>query len=691
MIIDFHIHTLSTEKDDGFEFSKNILKNYILKNSIDCISITNHNTFNKNQFLEIQSFLKENCVMFPGIEIDFEEGHLLVISDNDNIDLFDSICQKIKTRYEINKNSFNFEELSSLFGSFNEYLIIPHYKKSKKNLSYSSIEKFGKNIFCGEVKSPKSFLMTIKDEKALVPVLFSDFRPGSLDSKNKTRISTTYTYLDCKEADFKNISICLHDRDKVSITKNKEDSKFEIFNNSVTASTGLNVIVGKRSTGKTFLLDRINDSYFKNANVKYLEQFKIVSESEEDAFENKMSFIAEKNKEQYEKELAFVFSDFLNNNIYKTSDSIETYLSSLKQFADNTKYNNEFSKCYIFTDPTNLRDDSKELNVIITSICELEKSIKYRELIKNYIDFSQLKALKIVLFKILKDEILNKKLCDEAENISSFIKKQLNKKSSIKYPDDIDFKKLFKDYYTTEKFNIVTSAMIKNNEIVEETVFDKFKIITSIDAVNDWRTFKLIAKCDHNKNDFGDFDKVINMDNCAEKIAYFQKHASLLGISESQLYKTLFKYKTRACNSANADLSGGEKAEFNLLSSLKDAENYDFLLIDEPESSFDNVFLNEFVIKAITDISKNTTVFISTHNNSLGVLLKPDTLIYSQRIKNEDNSYSYKLYYGNYLDKYLFCKDGSKVNTSDIYITTMEGGEDPMDQRRKIYDALKSR
>lgn len=36
-------------------------------------------------------------------------------------------------------------------------------------------------------------------------------------------------------------------------------------------------------------------------------------------------------------------------------------------------------------------------------------------------------------------------------------------------------------------------------------------------------------------------------------------------------------------------ISGGESAEFNLLQTIEDARNYDMLLIDEPESSFDNI------------------------------------------------------------------------------------------------------
>ena len=38
----------------------------------------------------------------------------------------------------------------------------------------------------------------------------------------------------------------------------------------------------------------------------------------------------------------------------------------------------------------------------------------------------------------------------------------------------------------------------------------------------------------------------------------------------------------------DAEISGGERSEFNLLEKIQNAHHYDLLLVDEPESSFDN-------------------------------------------------------------------------------------------------------
>lgn len=67
--IDFHIHTVSTIKDNDFVFDIKHLQSYVKEKKIDAIAITNHNLFDLNQFREIESALAGTLV-FPGIELD---------------------------------------------------------------------------------------------------------------------------------------------------------------------------------------------------------------------------------------------------------------------------------------------------------------------------------------------------------------------------------------------------------------------------------------------------------------------------------------------------------------------------------------------------------------------------------------------------------------------------------------------
>lgn len=64
------------------------------------------------------------------------------------------------------------------------------------------------------------------------------------------------------------------------------------------------------------------------------------------------------------------------------------------------------------------------------------------------------------------------------------------------------------------------------------------------------------------------------------------------------------------------------------------------LLIDEPESSFDNMFLNQEVNERIKEISQKIPVFLVTHNNSIGESIKPDYYMYTKRCLKPDGKSS---------------------------------------------------
>ena len=48
--LDLHIHTTATASDHYFDFSLDSLQKYVAENQLDAIAITNHNTFNREQY-----------------------------------------------------------------------------------------------------------------------------------------------------------------------------------------------------------------------------------------------------------------------------------------------------------------------------------------------------------------------------------------------------------------------------------------------------------------------------------------------------------------------------------------------------------------------------------------------------------------------------------------------------------------
>lgn len=84
------------------------------------------------------------------------------------------------------------------------------------------------------------------------------------------------TYVDVDEVTLESLKYALKDKSKVYLSANK-NSLFELLPDGFQASTGLNVILGNRSSGKSVTLNKI-ENY--NSNVKYIKQFALIEKDE---------------------------------------------------------------------------------------------------------------------------------------------------------------------------------------------------------------------------------------------------------------------------------------------------------------------------------------------------------------------------------------------------------------------------
>ncbi|NMC61185.1 MAG: hypothetical protein GYA51_17655, partial [Candidatus Methanofastidiosa archaeon] len=82
--IDFHIHTVASEKDYDFSYSKKWIQQYVKEAELDAIAITNHDLFDKENFEKVKSDLSSTMV-FPGMELSLEEGHVNIVFPEENI------------------------------------------------------------------------------------------------------------------------------------------------------------------------------------------------------------------------------------------------------------------------------------------------------------------------------------------------------------------------------------------------------------------------------------------------------------------------------------------------------------------------------------------------------------------------------------------------------------------------------
>jgi Fe-S cluster assembly ATPase SufC len=162
-------------------------------------------------------------------------------------------------------------------------------------------------------------------------------------------------------------------------------------------------------------------------------------------------------------------------------------------------------------------------------------------------------------------------------------------------------------------------------------------------------------------------------------------------IDPATYYKFFTKIEYKILNEYSVAVSGGERAEFKLVNQIDGASNFDMLLIDEPESSFDNIFLSSDVNRTIKEIAKHTPVVVVTHNNTVGASIKPDYLIYTDRTIIEGATPEYSVYFGRATDKELISSNGEKISNSEVTLKYLEAGKTLYQERSKMYELLEDR
>ncbi len=161
-------------------------------------------------------------------------------------------------------------------------------------------------------------------------------------------------------------------------------------------------------------------------------------------------------------------------------------------------------------------------------------------------------------------------------------------------------------------------------------------------------------------------------------------------MEETDFHKYFVDIEYKTLNKHGFPVSGGERSEFNLLHEIGDALQFDLLLIDEPESSFDNLFLKNDVNELLKQISREIPVVIVTHNSTVGASIKPDFIVYTKKSIVE-NQVKYQLFYGYPGDKQLKSLDGAVTDNYDIMLSCLEAGQQAYDDRKNtIYDILKN-
>lgn len=657
--IDLHIHTMTSPLEDDFEFDSDAFKERIHGNQLDAIAITNHNFFDLQNYEDVKNAAGDSIVVFPGIEVSVENFHVLVIANPDAVETFSELCQQVPQITQADEAGMALDAFKSLFGN-GSYIVIPHYRKSPQ-ISKTALAQIEDFVSALEVTSPKKWAYE-RDRVDKPVVIFSDFRCRQ-DAK---KCSGRYTYVSIDELTFDSLSLAFKDKSKFSISE--KENHLELAP-GLYASTGLNVVIGKRSTGKTYFLDGINAAC-DQSDVVYVKQFGIVKDAEESAFKQKLAEDESAIRSNYYapmKTVSTAMEDLPSQQSMKKE--LKDYLDDLIKYADTTALEDEYSKCRIYSASAIPKVSAAEEEKVIKAILVLLAENPLSDAIKEKIGYEPLKEILGIALGRYKQKKLQKLCVDRANTIVTRIKNALAKESSRPACPESPMNKFARRQAYIKRLASLRSATIKKTVVDKKTLGGKFtRIVSRVPYKNATTLKKTIDAAET-------FRGVLQLDD----VEFVERMLSAEGVSD--ISKAFFDIDVELKNKRGEQVSGGQKAEYLFFKALDRAGSHDVVLIDEPESSFDNPFLSGPIIDELKRIAQKSAVFISTHNNVLGVSIKPDGIVYTCI----DDDGNHHVFTGDGLSEALVAADGKQKRRSDILLELMEAGETAYKDRRPYY------
>ena len=664
--VDLHIHTVATVSDHYFEFSMDTLQSYVECKELDAIAVTNHNLFDRKQYEEIRE--KISVPVFPGIEIDVEQGHLLLITSPDDLDDFEPRCKHIQEKNSTKTSWISEDDLLEYFPNIGKYILIPHYDKSPK-LELHRIPKIKDHITCGEVTSVKKFISMKKRSEELVPTLFSDERMENRGAQFPDR----QTFIDIEELSIN----ALKHRAKVSISPDEGNVLFQILDNGLQISTGLTVVLGGRSSGKSYTLDAINNQYEHAA---YIRQFELLARDEE-TDKRRFDDLLRRKGDSITQEFLRPFRNVIDNvqtvDLRADEKEIEAYLEMLKKSAAEVERQDIFAKARLFSETLFDIKDLSSLKKIIEAVDVLISNLEYRELINSYIERKALLNLAISLRKKYISESQLASAMKYVNDIVGNIKTTLSSRTTNTVIPEIDFYRILLNRRKIEKFVAIAKG-IQQKRIIEQKSVHSFNIVARSRPFNGAQELHSVFKTNDALTPL--YDKY---NNPYEYLCLLRKNQN---IPSSEYHKFFANIEYEVLNKYGTKASGGERSEYNLLQRVKDALQEDILILDEPESSFDNIFLKDGVDSLLKELSEHIPVVIATHNNTIGASVHPDFLIYTEKEITPDGAIKYHLYSGYPTSEELTDLEGNKLKRRSIMLNCLEAGEEAYLERSKTYE-----
>ncbi len=709
MKIDLHCHTKKVKRGDPAtrNVTVELFAEKIQNSDVRIVAITNHNVFDKDQYILFREAVKDYCDVWPGIELDvygdyMKKGkpqifHMIVVANPACADKFKDKIDSFLGGFDVNKDSKSIRDVCKAFKQL-DVLYIPHYLGKTPAISNDDLELLkslvpdSTRVFTETTESSIGVLVN-NDYRALVG---SDVRDWNLYEESM------FSDLRLPVSSFEQFCL-LAKRDNVVIDSilNKKKSYMYLAHPHSSVSFQLkifediNIIFGQKGTGKSEILKSLADE-MHTAGIKCK---RYSGSQKEDEFKQLLS-TAGMNPDCDLMEAETCEEEFKSIEEWKDSN-ITLFSQYLKWYETREKSANK--KAMKITEAKKIasvgddalevtKKDRKLLNEALKKIGQIDleryigakNTVKIEELLQSlesiiYVEvlkaYAVVKAVELTNYSIEKIKELADKKTDTVSKPSStgfleFAQVRLNlKKSTFKIMKELTASPFCQDdeLGTLEgKGNVAIRSQYRM--LCPDSRKNEFRI-----GINTLKSIK------------GMIEKISDEYYRADILTQVEEVNELLAtnkISSIECFIGKSKYIVDE-DGAPYEPSTGEKGILLLQKVIK--EEADAYFFDEPELGMGNSYIDATIRPQISDLAKrHKIVVVATHNANLAVR----TLPYMSIFRKYENG-NYYTYIGNPFRNELVNIENDKdtLNWTVESMHTLEGGREAFYERKDIYES----
>ena len=705
MKIDLHCHTKAIKKGDGSgrNVSPELFKSKIEDADIKIVAITNHNTFDLEQYKILCEVVKGNCLFWPGVEIDVLEPdskrwHLIVVANPREAASFATSVGTLFQDDNLEECTHTLEEIYEAFKD-RDAIYIAHFHQKRPAVPAEDSEKLANLV--GE--SYRVFKETSNENSMGV---FANYRYNVLvgsDVKDWEHYEEcTFSELKLPVDSFEQFCLLAkRDENVVQTLLNKKDSRNLTAHPAsevklpVRLYTDINIIFGQKGTGKTQMIKTLCESMKSSG----MECVSYVAAEREDDFRSLLGqketvvdlskMRADECKEDFQmiSDWSDVnpthFRNYLNwkrtdgNNANKTRMKITRSSAMSKGVRDNE----EQHKCdksvvdSIFNtiNTIDLEEyvDEKDSRLLETLIGKLKAGI-YRQRRDDLVDDNAVRLVNFTIntIKGIADKSTNSVSKPSTVGLIGFVETRLSLMRAIK---NILRNLTVEEINETQKIGTLDEKgdiLIKSKYrmLCSSSKTDEFKI-----GIRKLREIK--EKLEKIKNHIFDCDLTEIMQGLRGMLDEYDIKGitPFVGCSKQVINEKGESYTP----------STGEKGMLLLQRALMD--DADAYFLDEPELGMGNSYIDTSIRPILMDLSsRHKFVVVATHNANIAVRTLPYMSIYRMHSNGE-----YFTYIGNPFSDKLVNIDNMEdvLNWADESLKSLEGSRDAFYERKDIYES----